>query len=109
MRAGVWPFGPRGHPRGCRHERADRGTNQANGPTRWPAGSSVVLVFEPQSGSRVGFEFHSNRLPATTVFMDHLNPGRNADPPLIMCGVMPYYYFSVAYDASRGVIGLKVR
>lgn len=34
--------------------------------------------------------------------------GRNAEAPPVMCGVMPYYCFSVAYDASRGVIGLKV-
>ena len=84
-------------------------SNQVDGPRRWPTGSSVVLVFKPKSGPGVGFEFHSDRLPATTVFMDPLHLGRNADPAPIMCGVLPYYYFSVAYDAPRGVIGLKVR
>lgn len=84
-------------------------SSRVDNPTRWPAGSSVVLVFKPGSGPRVGFEFHSSRLPATAVFLDPLSHSRNADAPPITCGVMPYYYFSVAYDASRGVIGLKAR
>ncbi|HEX5463054.1 MAG TPA: aspartyl protease family protein [Steroidobacteraceae bacterium] len=79
------------------------------GPARWPAGSRVELVFRPKGGSGVGFEFRSGRLSAATVSMDSVNPGRNADPPPIDCGVMPYYYFSVAYDDVTGAIGLKAR
>lgn len=80
-----------------------------DGPTLWPIGSRVVLVFKPKSGSGVGFEFRSDRFSATKVSMDPLRLGRNADLPPINCGVLPYYYFSVAYDATAGVIGLKVR
>lgn len=85
-------------------------TTQVHGHTRWPVGSKVVLVLEPPAdGSGVGFEFRSGRLPATTVFVDPSFPDSSGDPPPINCGVMPYYYFSVAYDALRGVIALKVR
>lgn len=85
-------------------------SDRVHWPTHWRAGSSVVLAFgSPATGSEVGFEFRSGQTPLTTVFMAPPSVGLRRYPPPINCGVMPYYYFSVAYDAASGAIGLKVR
>jgi hypothetical protein len=83
-------------------------SNRVAWPTSWPAGSRVSLVFKsPDTGSSIGFEFRSGWMDATKVFMAPSNRDRPAPP--INCGAMPFYYFSVVYDAVNGVIGLKAR
>jgi hypothetical protein len=89
-------------------------------PRYWPAGSKVTLTFDPHhSAQPMGFQFTSGRSAATAV---RLLPAFGAsiastqtllDSPYptapVRCGAMPFFYFSVAYDAAKGLIWLEVR
>jgi hypothetical protein len=70
----------------------------------WPDGTPGVLAIG-DGKSAIAFTV-GRRDQASGMFVEH--PGPNVVPH-ISAGLMPYFGWSVLYDAQRGLIGLKPR
>ena len=70
----------------------------------WPDGTPGVLAIG-DGQSAIAFTV-GRRDQASGMFVEH--PGTST-APLISAGLMPYFGWSVLYDAQHGVIGLKPR
>ncbi len=76
----------------------------ARGPQPWGAGRSATLEIGG-TGGPVSIPFMSGEGPATQVT---LHPPRGQGP-VISAGTLPYFSYSVLYDAQAGTIGFKPR
>jgi hypothetical protein len=72
----------------------------------WRSGDEAALVFKGSSDPLRTAPFRINSEPVTRVFTPEPAGG---EPQRLMMGTLPYFSFSVLYDARAGTIGLKRR
>jgi hypothetical protein len=72
----------------------------------WKAGLGMEIAFKNESGAELSTKFAAfSGFPWSIITMHVPNQPRTA----ILAGVLPYFDFSVHYDAEHSVIGLKRR
>ncbi len=77
------------------------------GEAAWANGDAAQIVFVKDGKPAIGADFGIGRREQASRFTAETNP--NVRSPQLYPGIMPYFVFSVLYDAEHHQIGLRAR
>jgi hypothetical protein len=80
---------------------AYNGTNHA---PLWSPGDATALNFSTTGSGGPNVSFAADRFPGSGLLQEPAAAG-----PALVAGMLPFFAYSVFYDAANGIIGLKPR
>jgi hypothetical protein len=75
----------------------------------WPDGAHVTLALQPETGEAIGLGFDVRRAPGSHTRLHGEPLPKGEKSTFIRAGTLPYFAYSVLYDARGFTVGLKAR